>query len=77
VRVAFTGHEPLTFTDYIDLGTGKTLTASPGGVYDVAPASGRDVPDIPGQWFAPVKPPAKKEVKAAKAPEGSGPEASQ
>jgi hypothetical protein len=51
---AYNGHEPLTFTDYLDLGTGKTLHAEPGVVYDVAPASGRVVPDMPEPWFTPV-----------------------
>lgn len=55
---AYNGHEALTFTDYLDLGTGKTLHAEPGGVYDVAPASGRPVPDIPGAWFTEVKAPS-------------------
>lgn len=54
MRAAFTGHQPLIFTDYIDLGTGRALTAEPGGVYDIAPASGRNVPEVPGQWFTPV-----------------------
>jgi hypothetical protein len=53
---AYNGHEPLTFTDYLDLGTGKTLHAEPGVVYDVAPASGRVVPDMPEPWFTPVSP---------------------
>jgi hypothetical protein len=48
---AYTGHEALTFPDYLDLGTGKTLAAEPGGTYDVAPASGRLVPDTPTGWF--------------------------
>lgn len=52
---AYTGHEVLTFPDYADLETGRTLTAEPGGVYDVAPASGRLVPDIPAGWFTPVE----------------------
>ena len=51
---AYTGHEPLTFPDYTDLGAGRTLHAEPGGTYDVAPASGRAVPDIPAGWFTPV-----------------------
>jgi len=50
-RAAYTGHEVLTFTDYRDLESGKTLTAEPGGTYDVAPASGRVVPDLPEGWF--------------------------
>jgi hypothetical protein len=53
-RAAYTGHEALTFTDYLDLGTGRTLAAEPGGVYDVAPASGRVVPEIPEPWFVPL-----------------------
>lgn len=52
---AYNGHEALTFTDYLDLGTGKTLRAEPGGIYDVAPASGRAVPDVPEPWFTAVK----------------------
>ena len=51
---AYTGHEALTFTDYLDLETGKTLHAEPGGTYDVAPASGRVVPEVPEPWFTPV-----------------------
>jgi hypothetical protein len=47
-RVRYAGPHAGTLGDYIDLGTGKALTAEPGGVYDVAPASGRNVPDVPG-----------------------------
>lgn len=50
----FTGHEALTFQDYADLATGGVLRAEPGRVYDVAPASGRNVPDVPAGWFTPV-----------------------
>ena len=52
----YTGHETLTFPDYTDLGTGRTLTAEPGKSYDVSPASGRAVPDIPEGWFVPADP---------------------
>ena len=56
---AYTGHEPLTFPDYLDLDTGKTLHADPRPEpYDIAPASGRLVPDVPEAWFTPVPPPA-------------------
>jgi hypothetical protein len=58
MRAAYTGHEALTFGDYIDLETGRTLLAEPGGVYDIAPASGRNVDEIPAPWFVlatPVK----------------------
>jgi hypothetical protein len=48
---AYTGHETLTFPDYLNLATGKTLTAEPGESYDVSPASGRLVPDIPAALF--------------------------
>jgi len=53
-RAVFTGHESLSFQDYTDLATGRTLTAVPGGVYEVAPASGRSVPEVPAGWFVPV-----------------------
>jgi len=53
VRAVYTGHEVLTFSDYLDLETGRTLTAEPGGTYDMTPASGRLVPDVPPGWFAP------------------------
>ena len=52
---AFNGQEALVFGDYLDLGTGKTLRAVPGGLYDVAPASGRVVPEFPEPWFSPVQ----------------------
>ena len=51
MRVAYLGHEALTFQDYIDLDAGKTLHAEPGGVYDIAPASGHVVPEAPEPWF--------------------------
>ena len=51
MRVAYTGHEALTFQDYLDLETGRTLRAEPGQVYDIAPASGRTVPEVPHPWF--------------------------
>jgi hypothetical protein len=44
---AYTGHETLMFLDYQDVATGRALTAVPGGVYDVAPAGGRNVPALP------------------------------
>ena len=48
---AYNGHEALTFTDYLDLGTGRTLHAEPGGVYDITPAGGRVVAEVPSPWF--------------------------
>lgn len=54
VRAVYTGTETLTFSQYIDAGTGKTLRAEPGGVYDVTPASGHVVPEIPAAWFVPA-----------------------
>jgi hypothetical protein len=53
VRAVYTGHEVLTFSDYLDLETGRTLTAEPGGTYDIAPAGGLR-PDVPPGWFAPA-----------------------
>ena len=55
MRVAYAGHEALTFSDYTDLGTGRTLHAEPGGVYDITPASGRVVPEVPEPWFVPAE----------------------
>ena len=55
MRVAYTGHEALTFPDYINLATGRTLRAEPGGRYDIAPASGRMVPEVPQPWFTAVQ----------------------
>ena len=54
---AYNGHEALTFSDYLDLDTGKTLRAEPGGTYDIAPASGRVVPGVPEPWFTRVSRP--------------------
>ena len=54
MRVAYTGTEALTFSQYVDMETGKTLHAEPGGVYEVMPASGHVVPEIPTGWFVPV-----------------------
>jgi hypothetical protein len=78
-RAAYTGHEALTFSDYTDLETGKTLHAEPGGVYDVAPASGRVVPEVPEPWFVAVEPKALEAGPAAEAgpAEDSDPEPEQ
>ena len=51
MRAVYTGHEALTFTDYLDLDTGKTLHAEPGRVYDITPASGRAAAEVPVPWF--------------------------
>ena len=56
MRVVYVHHEPLTFTDYLNLETGQTLTAVPGVTYDIAPASGRVVPDLPEPWFTAAEP---------------------
>jgi hypothetical protein len=65
VRVAYAGHEALTFSDYIDLEAGKTLHARPGRVYDIAPASGRVVPEVPEPWFIAVNDEAWNQARAA------------
>ena len=54
MRVAYGGQEALTFMDYIDTATGRTLHAEPGGVYDIIPA-GRPVDEYPAPWFTPVE----------------------
>lgn len=51
MRAVYAGHEALTFPDYLDLDTGKTLYAVPGRVYDIAPASGRAADEVPAPWF--------------------------
>jgi len=73
-RAAYTGHETLTFSDYTDLTTGMTLRAEPGQVYDIAPASGRVVPEFPEPWFTravetPLAPRFAKGVPASEEPE--------
>ncbi len=43
--VTYTGAERLTYSGYVDLATGRTLTADPGGTYDIAPVNaGPEVP---------------------------------
>jgi hypothetical protein len=46
---AYTGWETLTFLQYIDASTGRTLTCVPGETYDILP----QVPD--DGLFAPVE----------------------
>ena len=65
MRVAYAGHEALTFSDYTDLETGRTLHAEPGGTYDITPASGRVVPEVPEPWFVAVDPEPAAEVQSA------------
>ena len=57
-RVRYTGVHAGTLMDYTDLETGRALTAVPGGVYDVAPASGRAVPEMPAHCVAVEEAPA-------------------
>ena len=51
---AFTGIETLTYPQYIDMATQKTLVAQPGGTYDIMPGSGYPgvgpLPDD-GRWI--------------------------
>lgn len=54
MRAVYVGHEALTFPDYLDLETGRTLEAIPGGTYDIAPAGGRVMPEVPEGWFTPA-----------------------
>jgi hypothetical protein len=41
VRLQYTGQVAVTYMDYLDLDTGKSLNVIPGGIYNVALASGR------------------------------------
>jgi hypothetical protein len=66
VRVAYGGQEALTFMDYRDEETGRTLHAEPGGVYDITPVSGRVVDEVPAPWFTAVDDQAWAEVQAAR-----------
>ena len=70
MRVVYVHHEPLTFTDYLNLETGQTLTAVPGVTYDIAPASGRVVPELPEPWFTAAEPEAHTVVSATAAMTG-------
>jgi hypothetical protein len=75
MRAAYTGYQALTFGDYMNLSTGRTLVAEPGGEYDIMPASGRNVDDIPAPWFVAVPPAEERALKSAPEPEPeSGPE---
>ena len=74
MRVAYGGQEALTFMDYTDTETGRTLYAVPGGVYDITPVSGRPVDEVPAPWFTavegePVPPVYAAEPDAVPAPE--------
>ena len=69
---AYNGSEALTFSDYVDLETGRTLHAEPGHVYEVAPASGRPVPDLPEPWFTPAAPRPSRVVTATASFAGEG-----
>jgi hypothetical protein len=40
VAVTYYGHVTMTYMDYIDLATGKTLVCAPGQTYNIMPASG-------------------------------------
>lgn len=73
MKAVYTGHEPRMFLDYLDLETGRTLYAEPGGVYDVWPAGGRNVPDVPpgfGVYAAAEKKQPARAAKAAPGPDG-------
>lgn len=68
MRAAFTGSAPLTFMDYIDGETGRTLTAAPGGVYEVVPVGAHPLPEVP-PGFVPVEEKAAEDVEAAAGPD--------
>lgn len=66
-RAVYTGHEALTFPGYIDLESGQTLHAEPGGTYDIAPASGNAGDEVPFPWFVAADAGAQAAAEAARA----------
>ena len=54
MRVAYVGHEALTFTDYIDLETGQDAPRRTGPGVRHRPRVGRVVPEVPEPWFIAV-----------------------
>jgi hypothetical protein len=76
VRLQYTGQVAVTYMDYLDLDTGKSLTVAPGGVYNVTLASGRlgDSESVPQGFIkVPVKKPDDLRRGVAK-PDASTPE---
>ena len=55
----FTGSDTRIYSQYRDLATDRTLVASPGGSYDMAPAGqyGLPVPPGDGNWGRATTPP--------------------
>jgi len=54
VLCRYSGADQRHYPDYLDSAAGRTLTADPGGIYDVAVASGRNpgllLPPGDGRW---------------------------
>jgi len=83
VRATYTGHQRRVYPSYRDTGTGTTLVADPGGVYDIEPAASRwPLPPVPADHrFIPGNPPPKPDKpgkpaagKAADGPAEANPE---
>ena len=55
----FTGDSSLTYPQYLDNADDNTLTASPGGTYDMRPAGSLNLPVPPadGRWETAAAPP--------------------
>ena len=71
---SFSGDQALIYPSYIDNATGRTLTAQPGGIYDMRAAGsmGYPVPPADGRW-AVVTPAAPAAVHAPAAPVPAAP----
>jgi hypothetical protein len=72
----YTGQFTLGYPDYRDTGTGRMLTAEPGGSYGIAAVDGvMAVPPHDGRWLAPAAgfpPPPPPAVAAPPALPGEG-----
>lgn len=69
----YTGSQVLTFMDYLDAETGRTLVGEPGVTYDVlVAATGRPVPELPPGFTAVT--PAEPESPTDEAAEEPAPE---
>lgn len=65
----YLGNDVRDYPAYIDLGTGRMLTAEPGGAYRVRSVNGEPVPPTDGRWQVAQAPPP---PPPPETPKGSG-----